>query len=400
MPFEFERSSVKGVQGVEREGEEEHAVVGTGEEKGLDGDGEWHAEIEIQGLWPARTSERDVALDMKGRDLEEPAGMLLKSRMNGEDGEMNVAGVPLQGLRVSTRPHGQMSAAAAAASAEPVLSKKARSTENVRSKAENRLLRKQRRVLQGTWGPKRVERMQDVVEEKQEEDEVDSVLSRIEAMKGPSVQKKTTKRAKAEDMDEPKLQKTSKGDEKAESRITSLKSGKNEGKSGTESPRSEPKRERENWQIQKSALANKFGTAGWQPHKKLSPDTISGIKALHASDPASYSTATLSQHFEVSPEAIRRILRSKWRPSEEVAEERRVRWEKRGVRKWAELAEKGVRPPKKWRDAGVQWEAKGKGKGRKRDEGFVGRRRGRDGEDQAVGMLSGIEAEGLDERIL
>jgi hypothetical protein len=137
---------------------------------------------------------------------------------------------------------------------------------------------------------------------------------------------------------------------------------------------SRPKpKDREIWQVQKASLERKFGEKGWQPSKRLSPDTIEGIRALHASDPKNYKTETLAMHFQITPEAIRRILKSKWRPNEAEAEDRRQRWEKRGVKKWKEMAELGVRPPAKWRALGVtskqQQEKRGKGSpGRERDD--------------------------------
>jgi len=66
-----------------------------------------------------------------------------------------------------------------------------------------------------------------------------------------------------------------------------------------------------------------------------------------------YTTAVLAEHFKVSPENIRRILKSKWQPSEEQAERRRQGWEKRGEKKWTEMATLGIRPPKRWREKGA-----------------------------------------------
>lgn len=108
----------------------------------------------------------------------------------------------------------------------------------------------------------------------------------------------------------------------------------------------EPSRKKrsEPWQIQKQALQEKFGSDGWNPRKKLSPDTMEGIRALHAEDPGRYSTPLLAEHFKVSPEAIRRILKSKWRPSEKELEKRRERWAKRHDRIWDQQAELGLRP--------------------------------------------------------
>ncbi|KAF3765904.1 hypothetical protein M406DRAFT_243234, partial [Cryphonectria parasitica EP155] len=106
------------------------------------------------------------------------------------------------------------------------------------------------------------------------------------------------------------------------------------------------------WAIQKDALKKKF-PEGWAPRKKLSPDALSGIRALHQQFPDMYTTETLANKFEVSPEAIRRILRAKWEPSAEEEEDRQRRWYNRGVAVWDRYAALGKKPPKKWRDAGI-----------------------------------------------
>ncbi|KAL9082647.1 MAG: hypothetical protein Q9165_008830 [Trypethelium subeluteriae] len=110
---------------------------------------------------------------------------------------------------------------------------------------------------------------------------------------------------------------------------------------------------KEPWQVQKAALKQKFGGEGWNPRKRLSPDAMEGIRALHNASPEGLNTSVLADQFEVSPEAIRRILKSKWRPNEEEAEARRLRWDKRGEKIWSDLVERGIRPPKKWREMGV-----------------------------------------------
>lgn len=99
----------------------------------------------------------------------------------------------------------------------------------------------------------------------------------------------------------------------------------------------------EDWQVQKAALKQKF-EHGWNPPKKLSPDALDGIRHLHAKAPERFTTAVLAEEFEMSPEAIRRILKSKWRPSEEEMENRRRRWENRHDRIWSRMAELGLRP--------------------------------------------------------
>ncbi|KIW06352.1 uncharacterized protein PV09_02814 [Verruconis gallopava] len=140
-------------------------------------------------------------------------------------------------------------------------------------------------------------------------------------------------------------------DNKAPSESPAPKKGSNA--STTDSGAGVPERKREPWQIQKAALKKKFGNERWNPRKRLSPDTIEGIRVMHASDPERFSTPILAEHFKVSPEAIRRILKSKWRPKPEEQERRRERWERRGERIWSQLAELGVKPPKTWRLRGI-----------------------------------------------
>ena len=109
---------------------------------------------------------------------------------------------------------------------------------------------------------------------------------------------------------------------------------------------------RELWQIQKAALKEKF-PEGWMPAKRLSPDALAGIRALHAQMPARYTTEVLADNFKVSPEAIRRILKSKWRPDSEEESDRERRWVKRGEEVWSRKAELGLKPPRRWRDLGI-----------------------------------------------
>jgi hypothetical protein len=111
--------------------------------------------------------------------------------------------------------------------------------------------------------------------------------------------------------------------------------------------------EKEPWMINKAALQKKFQGEKWSPRKKLSPDTMDGIRHLHKQAPDKFTTPVLADHFKISPEAVRRILKSKWRPSDEEYEDRMRRWEKRGETIWTNLVDLGVRPPKRWRDMGV-----------------------------------------------
>jgi hypothetical protein len=105
----------------------------------------------------------------------------------------------------------------------------------------------------------------------------------------------------------------------------------------------------DNWKVQKRALVAKFGEQGWNPRKRLSPDALEGIRALHSKFPEEYTTDVLATQFEISPEAIRRILKSKWRPNEAEEAARKQRWCKRGEGIWNQMVELGIRPPKKWK---------------------------------------------------
>ena len=107
--------------------------------------------------------------------------------------------------------------------------------------------------------------------------------------------------------------------------------------------------QRQPWQVQKTALSRKFGASKWSPRKRLSPDSLEGIRACRTNFPTMYTTPVLADLFKVSPEAIRRILKSKWRPSEAEEDRRRERWNKRGLSIWNQLNELGMKPPRKWR---------------------------------------------------
>ncbi|EPE07401.1 rrg9 chagb ame full required for respiratory growth protein mitochondrial flags precursor [Ophiostoma piceae UAMH 11346] len=116
--------------------------------------------------------------------------------------------------------------------------------------------------------------------------------------------------------------------------------------------REREKTEPEAWMAQKQALKEKF-PEGWKPRKKLSPDALEGIRALNRQLPETYTTAVLAQHFEISPEAVRRILKSKWQASPDVEEERQMRWFERGKQVWTRWAALGKKPPKQWQREGI-----------------------------------------------
>jgi hypothetical protein len=107
------------------------------------------------------------------------------------------------------------------------------------------------------------------------------------------------------------------------------------------------------WMAAKAAMKEKLNGEAWNPRKKLSPDTMEGIRHLHQSQPDKFTTPVLAEHFQVSTEAIRRILKSTWQPTDNEYESRMQRWDKRGERIWSNLVEMGIKPPKKWRQMGV-----------------------------------------------
>ncbi|KAG7094937.1 hypothetical protein E1B28_005739 [Marasmius oreades] len=51
---------------------------------------------------------------------------------------------------------------------------------------------------------------------------------------------------------------------------------------------------------------------GWNPPKKLSREAMEGLRELYHLDKEKFSTPVLAQKFRISPEAVRRILKSNW----------------------------------------------------------------------------------------
>ena len=70
------------------------------------------------------------------------------------------------------------------------------------------------------------------------------------------------------------------------------------------------------WAQHRASLKEKFPD-GWAPPHKLSRAAMDGLRALHAHDPDTFTTPVLADKFRISPEAVRRILRGKWQPTQE-----------------------------------------------------------------------------------
>ncbi|CUS22430.1 LAQU0S05e05182g1_1 [Lachancea quebecensis] len=85
------------------------------------------------------------------------------------------------------------------------------------------------------------------------------------------------------------------------------------------------------WKRQKLALKDKFKGQQWNPKKKLSREQMENVRLLKRHFPETSATE-LSERFHVSPEVIRRILKSKWQPNEEEQSQLQTRWKRRSER--------------------------------------------------------------------
>jgi len=83
------------------------------------------------------------------------------------------------------------------------------------------------------------------------------------------------------------------------------------------------------WKRQKFALLEKFKGDQWNPTKRISREQMDSVKMLKKAMPDMTNTQ-LAEQFKISPEAVRRILKSKWTPSIEEEEKLFERWKKRG----------------------------------------------------------------------
>lgn len=68
------------------------------------------------------------------------------------------------------------------------------------------------------------------------------------------------------------------------------------------------------WTKREESLRKRYGA--WNPTRKLSRQQISDIRELKGQWPQ-MKTKQLADHFHINPESIRRILKSRWEPSED-----------------------------------------------------------------------------------
>ncbi|KAL3229520.1 Required for respiratory growth protein 9, mitochondrial [Nakaseomyces bracarensis] len=85
------------------------------------------------------------------------------------------------------------------------------------------------------------------------------------------------------------------------------------------------------WKKQIIGVKKAIGNQRWSPSKRLSREEIESLRLLKRTFP-NISTRELSEKFKVSPEAIRRILKSNWEPTDDEWDNMQKRWKNRGER--------------------------------------------------------------------
>lgn len=80
------------------------------------------------------------------------------------------------------------------------------------------------------------------------------------------------------------------------------------------------------WTKRDESIRNRYGE--WNPTHRLSRQQIQDIRNIKDKIPH-MKTIELANHFKISPEAIRRILKSNWVPNDSEEERIRLRGEKR-----------------------------------------------------------------------
>ncbi|GME66666.1 unnamed protein product [Ambrosiozyma monospora] len=92
---------------------------------------------------------------------------------------------------------------------------------------------------------------------------------------------------------------------------------------------------REKYAIREKQLKNQLDLSRT---KKLSRQAMQSIRELHAQYPDDLPVSKLAEYFKVSEVAMRKILKSKWKPTHKEAEKRQQKWEER----YFELSSKGM----------------------------------------------------------
>ena len=85
------------------------------------------------------------------------------------------------------------------------------------------------------------------------------------------------------------------------------------------------------WKKQKMAIRKKLQGQRWNPSKKISQEQMEALRLLKFNFPE-LTASDLADRFKISPEAVRRILRSNWKRTDEENNDAHERWKRRGLR--------------------------------------------------------------------
>ncbi|QHS75711.1 mitochondrial ribosome assembly protein RRG9 [Saccharomyces paradoxus] len=85
------------------------------------------------------------------------------------------------------------------------------------------------------------------------------------------------------------------------------------------------------WKKQKMAVRKKLQGNRWNPSKKISQEQMEALRLLKFNFPE-LTASDLADRFKISPEAVRRILKSNWKRTDEENNNTHERWKRRGER--------------------------------------------------------------------
>lgn len=121
----------------------------------------------------------------------------------------------------------------------------------------------------------------------------------------------------------------------------------------------------EPWKRQMFALKEKFHDKGsWKPTKRISRNAMESLRYVKSLHP-DISAGELAKHYQISPESVRRILKSNWKPTNNELQDQKERWKRRGEK----IAEsKGIPINKKPQEAKPELPEKPKKKKKKKKD--------------------------------
>ncbi|GAA5915585.1 hypothetical protein JCM6882_006382 [Rhodosporidiobolus microsporus] len=119
-------------------------------------------------------------------------------------------------------------------------------------------------------------------------------------------------------------------------------------------PRKDKEKALPAWKRHKVALQSKFPT-GWAPPKRISREAMDLVRTLARSDPARYTTPMLAAKFKISPEAVSKILKSRFELPKDEREKREARRKEMRAQGIREGAAAGAGEAQVWEgDSGAQ----------------------------------------------